>query len=50
VRGAGALLVGGSHRGCPRRCGEVMTDVVFVLLTLAFFALLGLLVKGLERL
>jgi len=27
-----------------------MTDVVFVLLTLAFFALLGLLVKGLERL
>jgi hypothetical protein len=29
---------------------KVMADVAFVLLTVAFFALLGLLVKGLERL
>jgi hypothetical protein len=45
-----SAVAGGSHRLAEVLEGSAVTDVVFVLVTLGGFALMGLLAKAVERL
>jgi hypothetical protein len=37
------------HCGCPALEENIMRDVIFILLTLAIFAVLALIARGVER-